>query len=506
MYDIAQTRSRPISHSERMETGAASRKGPSQRLLRAVTITVLALGGMAGVLLLLALAALFLVDVDAYRPRVEAAASEATGMSVAVEGPMRVRAIPRLHLALENVRIRNRGIELAFAEEAVVTVALLPLLQQELRFRAMTLDRVRISIERDLQGGYNYEKPPGSATAFRALALPELNLPNLTVVYTDKLSDSRLEFWACSGELADIRHPGDAPFLARLSLAGKFVCGEVRGMDTVLSDLKLSVSAKGGVFDIKPVTLQVRGGNGSASLHMDRSVAIPTLDLSYSLAKFRIEEFFKGLMPGMSVDGRMDFSTTLAMRGRTRAELIKSANGRVSLSGTQITLAGVDLDKSFTNYESSQNFNLFDVSALFLAGPIGLLVTRGYEFASLMQQAGGNTQIRTVVSKWKVEKGVAVAEDVALATDRNRLALHGGLDFVDSEYDEVYVAVVDANGCAKVRQRIRGPFGKPVVEKPNVLTSLAGPVLNLFNMAAENLPGVTARCKVFYNGSVAPPQ
>lgn len=506
MYDIAQTRCLPISHSDRMETGAASRKGPSQRLLRAVTISVLALGGVAAALLLVALAALLFVDIDSHRPRVEAAASQAAGMSVTVEGSMRIRAIPRLHLALENVRVRNRGIELAFAEEAVVTVALLPLLRQELRFGSIALDRVRISIERDSEGGYNYEKPPGSAKAFHALALPELSLPNLTVVYTDKLSDSRLEFWACSGELTDIRHPGDAPFLARLSLAGKFVCGEVRGMGTILTDLKLSVRATEGVFDVKPATVQARGGQGSGSLHMDRSAAIPTLDLSYSLAKFRIEEFFKGLMPGLSVDGLMDFSTTLAMRGRTRAELIKSANGRMSLSGTQITLAGMDLDKSFTNYESAQTFNLFDVSALFLAGPIGLLVTRGYEFAGLMQQAGGDTQIRTVVSRWRVEKGVAVAEDVALATGRNRLALRGGLDFVDAEYDEVFVAVVDANGCAKVRQRIRGPFAKPVMEKPNVLTSLAGPALNLFNIATESTPGTGAGCKVFYSGSVAQPK
>lgn len=79
-----------------------------------------------------------------------------------------------------------------------------------------------------------------------------------------------------------------------------------------------------------------------------------------------------------------------------------------------------------------------------------------------------------MVSRWKVEEGAAIAEDVALATDRNRLALQGGLDFVDAEYDEVFVAVVDANGCARVRQRIRGPFGKPVVEKPNVRLRLRG--------------------------------
>lgn len=277
-------------------------------------------------------------------------------------------------------------------------------------------------------------------------------------------------------------------------------------MGTILSDLELSVLANEGVFAFRPITLQVRGGLGSGSLHLDRSGAIPTLDLTYSLANFRLEEFFKGLLPGMTADGRMNFSTTLAMRGHTRGELLRSATGRASLSGSQITLTGVDLDKTLANYASSQNFNLFDVSALFLAGPLGLLVTRGYEFAGLLQEPGGRTQIRTVVSLWKVEKGVAAAEDVALATGKNRLALHGGLDFVDDEYDEVFVAVLDANGCAKVRQRVRGPFGKPVVEKPNVLASIAGPVLNLFNLAEENLPGVSVKCKVFYNGSVAHPQ
>jgi AsmA protein len=488
-----------------MESGALFRKDPPGRLLGGVTRYVLVLGGLAVALLAL-LAALMLIDVDAYRPDVEAAASRATGMSVTVEGPMRIRAIPRLHLTLGNVRIRNRGSEFAFAEEADVAVALLPLLRKELQFSAVTLDRVRIAIERDQQGGYNYERPPGSAKLFPALALSELHLPNLTVVYTEKRSGIRLDFRACNGELTDVRHPGDAPILEGLSLAGKFACGEVHGMGTILSDLKLSVLAKEGVFAFRPITLQVRGGQGSGSLHLDRSVAIPTLDLSYSLTGFRLEEFFKGLLPGLSADGRMDFSTTLAMRGHTRPELLKSAMGRVSLSGSQITLTGVDLDKTLSNYASSQNFNLFDLSAVLLAGPLGLLATRGYEFAGLLQEPGGRTQIRTVVSLWKVVRGVAIAEDVALATGRSRLALHGGLDFVDDEYDEVFVAVLDANGCATVRQRIRGPFGKPVVEKPSVLTSIAGPVLNLFNIAAENLPGMSVKCKVFYSGSVAHPQ
>jgi AsmA protein len=109
-----------------------------------------------------------------------------------------------------------------------------------------------------------------------------------------------------------------------------------------------------------------------------------------------------------------------------------------------------------------------------------------------------------VVSRWKVEKGVAHASDVALATRENRFALQGGLDFVNDEYDEVFVALIDSNGCVRLRQRIRGPFGKPVMEKPAVLSSLAGPVVNLIGKARALLPGKAGECEIFYKGSVAP--
>jgi uncharacterized protein involved in outer membrane biogenesis len=477
-----------------------------QRIPKALKILLFALGGLAGVLVLVVLAVMAFVDVDAWKPRVETAASRALGMSVAVEGHLRLAFIPGLHVTLENVRIRNRGTEIAFVEEAGLAIELLPLFQQEIRYGSITLNRARISIERGRDGRYNYQKPPDSTATFPALELRRLSFPELMVVYADRQSGSGFAFRNCKGELNDLRHPGGAPFLTRLSVSGKFACGEVRGKDPAVTDLEFSVEARDGVFDFKPVTMRAFGGQGSGSLRMDRSVAVPVLQVDYSLSKFRIGEFFNALPPGKSVSGMVDFSATLAMRGRTRAELRQSAKGEMSLSGTNLTLAGVDLDRQLSKYEASQNFSLIDMTAVLLAGPVGLAVTKGYEFSTLALQAGGSTQIRTVVSRWKVEKGVAHAKDVALATQDNRLALQGGLDFVNDEYDEVSVAVVDSKGCARVRQRIRGPFGKPVVDKPGLVASLAGPVLNLFGKAAELIPGAAGNCEVFYSGSVAPPK
>lgn len=90
-----------------------------------------------------------------------------------------------------------------------------------------------------------------------------------------------------------------------------------------------------------------------------------------------------------------------------------------------------------------------------------------------------------------------------MATKQNRIALKGGLDFVNGRFDDVTVALIDAKGCAKLKQKISGPFEKPVVEKPNILLSLAGPALALLKKGRGLLPG--GECEVIYAGSVAPP-
>jgi AsmA protein len=200
----------------------------------------------------------------------------------------------------------------------------------------------------------------------------------------------------------------------------------------------------------------------------------------------------------------MDFSANLSMQGKTANEMKQSAEGEVSLRGDNLTLDGSDLDREFARFESSQSFNLVDAGAFFFAGPLGLAVTKGYNFAGIFQGSEGSSTIRTLVSDWKVERGVAQARDVAMATNENRMALTGGLDLVNERFDNVIMALIDTQGCAKVRQKIRGTFQKPVVEKPSVLKSLVGPALKLLKKGRDIFPG--GECEVFYAGSVAPPK
>ncbi|MGA8753727.1 AsmA family protein [Candidatus Deferrimicrobium sp.] len=554
-------------------------------------IALFAAGGLFALFLLAAVALVLFVDVNALKPRLEEAASDALRMEVRIGGRLGIGFFPGFHATLEDVRIRNRGADVASAKAATLGIELLPLLHRELRIVKVGMKRPRISIEQDADGKFNFETPereagketPGEPEGTRvSLVVRNISLTDGAFFYADRktgevleagdftLEVSRLRFtggkspdlrgnlsfvaeFACKefrkGSLAvsnlklrvegkDGRYAirpvtaarlvhsgpggkvtadrialgidnlavggeGKDDFLRRISFSGTAGAGEVRTENLVVTDLTSAVAGKDGVLDLDPVTMRLFGGKGSGFFRADLSGSVPRYRVRYSLSSFRIEEFFKELSPKGIAEGPMDLSATLSMRGKTANEMKRTADGEVSLRGENLTVIGVDLDRTFSRYEATQSFNLVDVGAFFIAGPFAPLVTKGYTFASLFRGSGGSSRIRALVSDWTVERGIARAKDVAMATNKHRVALTGSLDFVNERFDDVIMAVIDGKGCATVRQKIRGSFRKPVVEKVNVIQSVAGPVLKLFKQAGKLLGG---KCEVVYAGSVAPPE
>jgi uncharacterized protein involved in outer membrane biogenesis len=473
---------------------------------RPLKLTLFIVGGSAGVLLLVAAGLLIFVDRSGYKTRLETVASTALGMEVSVNGRVGIGFLPTFHITLHDLHLRNRGTDVASAKAARLTVDLLPLLHREVRIEKVRLDSPAIFLARERGGEFNFRTTGPAGGTVPAAALAKISLADGTLHYADRKSGTGFEAEQCNLDARNLRLPAGngAERLKHLSFAAQLACAEVRAGDFVISDLRLSVAGKDGVFDLKPITLRLFGAQGTGNIRADFTGAVPQYHLQYALPQFRIEEFLKTLSPQKVAQGAMDFSANLTLRGESAEAMTRSADGEVSLRGAHLVLDGRDLDRDLSRYESSQSFNLVDAGAFFFAGPLGLAVTKGYNFASIFQGSGGHSTIRTLVSRWQVKRGVAQAQDVAMATNEHRIALKGKLDFVHDRFDDVTMALIDARGCAKVRQRITGPFRKPVVEKPSALKSLAGPVVKLFEKGKALFPG--GQCEAFYTGSVAAPK
>lgn len=463
-----------------------------------------AVGGAAAILVLVGVVVVLVLGVNAKR-HVQNVASDALGMEVHVGGRLGIGFVPSFHITMDDVQIRNRGSEVASAAQASIGIELVPLLLMEVRMDSIELKHVRMTIERQREGKFNFETQVNPRAAFAFADTTKVSLWDVTLLYTDQQSGKGFEADSCRLDVSHVQRSAQksVTLLRSLSFTAALACGTIRASDLVLSEVKSSIDVKEGIVDLNSVTMHVFGGLGSGNIRTDFSGSVPEYHVHYSLSKFRLAESFRTLSPRNVGDGPMDFSANLSMQGVTTDEIVRSAAGEASLHGHDLTLEIGDIDKELAHFQSSQDFNLVDVGALFFAGPLGLVVTKGFNFASVFQSSGGSSHIRTLVSEWRVERGVAQARDVAMATKENRIALKGELDFVNGRFKEVTVAWIDAHGCTMAQQKIRGPFGKPEVERPNVLTSLAGPALRLLRQAKSLFGG---KCAVFYAGSVAPPR
>jgi uncharacterized protein involved in outer membrane biogenesis len=461
-------------------------------------------GGLAGLVVLVVVVTALSLRLNA-KPRLERLASEAMGMELSIGGRLDIRVVPSLQVALADVHVRNHDADVASAEELDLGIELLPLLRKEVRIKTLALKRVTISIEKDRDGKLNVATPTQARGPLPALNLARVSVSGATVLYADKQSGKELQARDCNLDVRRLQFvfAESSNSLKNLAFAAAFACGEIRTHDLTVSDVTVLVDGKDGFFDLKPLTMRLFGGDGSGSVRADLSGSVPAYQVRYRLTRFRLEEFFKTLSPKSVGEGSMDFSASLSLQGKSTEELKRTVAGEASLHGQNLRLEIGDLDKKFSRYESSQSFNLVDVAAFFFAGPLGLGVTKGYDFARILEGPGGSTMVGTLVSTWQVEHGVAQAKDVALATQENRVALKGGLNFVTGHFDEVTVALIDAKGCPRVLQKIRGPFLSPQVERPSVLRALAGPTRRLFTQARSLLGG---QCAVFYAGSVALPR
>ncbi|MEX2130765.1 MAG: AsmA family protein [Pseudohongiellaceae bacterium] len=476
-----------------------------------VKSAIITAGALVLVTLLCLLMLPLLLNSDSLKQRLQASTANDLGLDLEIGGRIRMGLFPGLHITVSDMRFDRQGKLVASLGQVQFGLDIQPLLHREVRINSVVLQDPVILLERYEDGSYNFDKPDPRV----ALELEQVQVVNGIFHYQDARLDTIYEARACNLDLQAssplTRDSGN--HLADLDLAADFACTEVRRDTLTLTELNTAVMAQAGLVQFQLTSMQLLGAQGTGHLQVDFNGAVPAYQLSYVLPQFRSDELFLlltrkspsgiALADGAPVagtgvevsrvEGLMDLSATLTMQGQNLPEMKQTLAGAFALRGSNLVINGADLDARLARFEDSQNFNLVDVGAFMLAGPLGLVLTKGYDFANIFLETGSRTEIRKVISDWELEAGIAQVKSAIMETNENRIAIKGGLDIPGEKFEELRIALLDDLGCARVEQSITGTFQAPVINQPNVFWSLTGPIRSLLERLVPE-----QECEVFY--------
>ena len=451
-----------------------------------------------------------ILNIKGFAPQIEAAASTALGMDVRIKGKVGISLFPGFGLSLKDVNVRNRGLDVVTIEKMRIGLKLIPLARFEIKIIRVGLVKPVFSILRSKNEMFNLEKP-GRTLWEKLLAVKKISISQGSLVYTDEISGEKIEVGDLDLSIRNLFSGGtdSSELFKNISFTGDIRCKILKIYNVTLMNLVMRAAGEKGILDINPVSMNIFGGTGDGSIHVDLTGSSPYYRAIYTLNRVRIEELLQQYslkkFPRKTIEGPVNFSADLTAMGKSEDEVKRSLNGNLSLNGDNLMLYNIDIDALIMKYERSQNFNLVDVGAFFLAGPFGPALTKSYNFARLYEESqGGKGIIRKLVSDWKVKKGTAEALDVALASKKQRIAMKGGLNLINERFVDVTIAALDKRGCAVYSEKVHGSFHKPQIEKESIFTSITGSVSNPLEDMWKFIQG--KKCTVFYSGSVAQPE
>jgi uncharacterized protein involved in outer membrane biogenesis len=465
-------------------------------------------GGVVGLIVIAAIAAVLLFNINAYKWNIETAASRATGLDVTIKGRMGLSFLPFAVWA-KDIHAAGKGGEILSLERLRLGAELIPLLKKQLKVTSCELVKPAITIVRDGEGKYDFENIEKKSTkgwSGTALSLNELKVSNGALVHLDRKTGAKTELKEINLAIKNLSIADTSGnIIQNISFAGNMSCKELRKKNLRINSIKSGIKAEKGVFSLKPLIMDIFGTQGEGDFTADKSQVDAAYKINLNVSKLDLEKLQKSFGVGRLIGGKGDLAVSLTVKEKGGRSLIKGMDGTLSLRGDNLTTYTVDLDKVLSTYESSQKFNLVDIGAFFIAGPLGSVALKGYRYGDAYYQTpGGRGIITQFVSHWKIKNGVAVATDCALATRHHRVALKGKLNLVSERYDNVTVALLDDKGCAQLKQSISGSFGAPQVGVVSLMESLADPMSDLYRKAKRFVQ--RGKCEVFYSGSVKQPR
>ena len=475
---------------------------------------------IVGGLLVLTIAALLIipnfVDVQRYKAQIENRASEIAGVPVTIGGNLRLKIIPWVGLAVNDVRIGNPE---GFQEKQMlsinsldVRVKLLPLITKDVQVDRFILNTPRLVLEKGKDGRGNWEtlgkktaevspktpkeeesKPEGKGSEglpIKSLAVGELTLKDGSFLWIDQTKGERREVSELTLRLKDVSldRPIHLTLSARLdgqpvSLGGKVgPVGKDPGKGTIPVELALKA--------LKELDMTVNG-------RITDPTTNPNYELNLAIAPFSPRKITAALGQQFSLQtAKPDVLERVALNAHVKGDTksIAVSNGSLNFDQSKLTfsldaknferpdvtfdlhLDGIDLDGYLPPSNESKTQTEKKPEA---AGPIKekadyaplrkLTLNGKIQIGSLKAQG---LQMQDLNLRVAGKDGLFQIDPLGLKFDQSRIALKGAVDVRPDVPSFDLSLQVDPFSPRKIMAAMGKPFPVNTADS-NVLTHVA---------------------------------
>ncbi len=315
--------------------------------------------GFLGIVLGIALIVPFFLNINDYKPQIQAEATKALGRDVLIDGDLSLSFLPSPQFTIHKVRIVNiaGGASQDFLniKRIRVAVSLLPLLKKHVKVKSLELDQPEIYLEKLGNGQTNWTFPALSTPSTPSSSEPAPSSSNFEVDFEKiKMTNGRLVYLA-KGQEIKIQNINTHAKIA--SLQGPY--------------------AIEGTLSAYDREIKVEGNFGTPA------------EPEHVHLKIQVDE-------ATSIfDGKLSLSS-LTFKGNLKAaadpKMFKNFSSKDKASPFLTGMLRMDADVIANSDEISLNKAQFDVGSAHPTGDVKILLKNGFRVEGVLQNIPGQTQ------------------------------------------------------------------------------------------------------------------
>jgi|GEM_PF-4981491 len=266
-----------------------------------------------------------------------------------------------------------------------------------------------------------------------------------------------------------------------------------------IKDLLINLNMSKGMIHLDSSSFKIYDGIVSGSYALDIRKKVPKMSINQHIKNISLAKLINNKQNILK--GNINLRTKFKFQSFNKKQILNSLKGEKKMWGKDIILEQYNVDEILSKFEETKKVNLLDIGAIFLAGPFAGLFTQGTKFALLQSEVDkkGTTKIKEFLSVWSVNNKTAKAKDVAVKTSKNIIALKGSINLESKKFDDIIIAVLDKNRCAKFSQTLEGDLSKNKIGiKESAAEAFLSPISGIFESAGKLIAG----CDAFYTGKL----